>query len=189
MTPKTEYRVRAVTRYIVTRNCEHGTEELGEHANLALANEAGEAMAKAQQAADPDRSVTFHGIHQKHGAVMRCKVSLFDRMVNIAAATDGEGKYLGRMIEKPDSRGGTYKTPDPQDPANWRPDGEKLRFAAVCAGFDANGVANVEENRIFGHWSPSVNFEAVVRNQSVLEKLELGGEYYVDFIPAPKAAG
>lgn len=186
MTRNVEYRVRAVTRYIVTAHDDTSTTEVGEYRASELASGAAAALALAERTNGANAVfVPYEG--PPPGKVMRCKVSMTDRRVNVASATDDKGVYLGRMIERPDGREGTYKSADPTDPTNWRPDGEHIRFAAVCAGFDKDGVANVEENRIFGYWSPSVTFEAVVRNEDVLRNLQLGAEYYVDFIPAPKA--
>lgn len=186
---KIEYRVRAVTRYVVTQHEDGRTQEIGEYVASELASGAAAALAAFRREHEDGKDAVFVPYEgPPPGKVMRCKVSMFDRRVNVASATDDKGACLGRMIDRADGRGGTYKAPDPTDPANWRPDGEHIRFGAVCAGFDANGVANVEENRIFGFWSPSVNFDAVVRNEDVLRNLELGAEYYVDFIPAPKAA-
>ncbi|MFD3263181.1 hypothetical protein [Phenylobacterium ferrooxidans] len=193
-----EIRVRPVTRYQITIHETTGpdasgrgrssTIQFGEFDSLEVANRIGRMQADVEREAYAEESsinVSFHGVDQKPGVVMRCKVSLYDRMVNVASAVDADGKCLGKKIQRGEGAN-SYEAPDPQDPANWRPDGEKLRFAAVMAGFSADGVANVEENRIFGHWSPSFNLEAVVRNEHVLQELEQGAEYYVDFTPAPK---
>jgi hypothetical protein len=190
MTQELEYRVRAVTRFIVTEHdpVAKATTTIAEVDGGGTANTIAEAFAAAANAnpAGQLRARAVQITDAPPGKVMRCKVSMIDRRVNVASGLDEKGDYLGRMVERPDGRGGVYKSPDPTDPANWRPDGEHIRFGAVCAGFDKDGNANVEENRIFGYWSPSVNFDAVVRNEIVLQNLELGGEYYVDFIPAPK---
>lgn len=115
--------------------------------------------------------------------VMRCKVVLSGRMVNVAFATGPDGQPLGRQIVEGEGDR-AYKRPDPMDPANWRPDGEKLTFHAVCAGFTSDGEHNVAENRIFGKYSPTFDLNAVVKNDHVLAQLQQGKSYYVDFIPA-----
>lgn len=185
MSKPTEYRVRAVTRYVVTHHEDGRTQEVGEFVASELASGVGAALAIAhRERGDEAVFVPYEG--PPPGKVMRCKVVMHDRQVNIAFANDGEGKPLGRVITRGEGKY-AHEAPDPMDPTNWRGDGEKIRFGAVCAGFDKNGVANVEENRIFGYWSPSVTFEAVVRNEEVLRNLQLGAEYYVDFIPAPKS--
>jgi hypothetical protein len=185
---KIEYRVRAVARYVVTQHEDGRTQEIGEYVASELASGAAAALAAFRREHEDGKEAVFVPYEgPPPGKVMRFKVVMHDRRVSVASAVDADGQYLGRMIERGEGER-VYKSPDPTDPANWRPDGEYIRFGAVCAGFDANGVANVEENRIFGFWSPSVNFDAVVRNEDVLRNLELGAEYYVDFIPAPKAA-
>lgn len=186
MSKPIEYRVRAVTRYVVTQHEEGRTQEIGEYAATELAGGVAAALSIARRERGDDAVfVPYEG--PPPGKVMRCKVVMTDRQVNVASAVDEKGDYLGRMVDREYGDGKTYKSPDTMDPANWRPDGEKIRFGAVCAGFDKDGVANVEENRIFGYWSPSVTFEAIVRNEQVLRNLQVGAEYYVDFIPAPKA--
>lgn len=115
--------------------------------------------------------------------VMRCKVRLSSRMVNVTSAYDADGKPLGRTVTQGEGDR-AFTTADPMDPANWRPDGEKITFHAVSAHYDAEGESSVAENRIFGKYSPSFDITGVIKNKAVLEALEQGRSYYVDFIPA-----
>ncbi len=128
-------------------------------------------------------------------AVMRCKVTLYDRSQAYAEAPrDKDNKPPGRHTSEPYSwkRGdgsevtGVSVKADPTDPANIVLDGERLRFSAVCPPTcDPKGAP---ENLIFGQFTPSFQLEAHVRNKGVLDRLEKGRAYYVDFIPAPDAA-
>jgi len=193
-----EYRVRAVSRYVVTEhNPETGsTVQIAEVPTSGAAEVMAEAYALQTRSADSGRpAVAIPYTDAPPGKVMRCKVSLWGKTPNVAPAFDAEGKPLGRVIEverdayrpKP-GEPKTYleKVADDTDPMNYKSDGENLTFGVVCTGFDEKGNANVEENRIFGYWSPNVKMEMTVRNQSVLLALEKGAEYYVDFTPAPK---
>jgi hypothetical protein len=123
--------------------------------------------------------------------VMRCKVVLGSMGHAYAEAPrDAEGKPRGRYTESAYSyelRGGetisgiSY-TPDPTDPANIDLDGKHLTFYAVCPPpCDPNGAT---ENLIFGQYTPNFDLRAHVRNQAVLDRLEKGRAYYVDFTPA-----
>lgn len=190
-----EYGVRAVTRYIVTKHrsgegVPESTGEVAEVDTLTKANLIAEAMAGREPygSDNPDVAVKVNLLHEPPGRVMRCKVKLGSRQVALGyAPTNSEGKYPGRTVTIGEGER-AYQSPDLTDPANFRPDGEQLTFYAVTAGFASDGTANVEENRIFGHWSPQVEFKATVRNPDVLRNLgEAGEEFYVDFIRAPKA--
>lgn len=128
---------------------------------------------------------------EEHVAVMRCKVILHDRSHAYAEAKRAaDGKPPGRFTESSYSyktgRGeeisGVSYAADPTDPANIVLDGERLRFGAVCPpSCDPHGAP---ENAIFGEFTPSFHLEAHVRNRSVLDRLERGRAYYVDFTPA-----
>jgi hypothetical protein len=194
MSKTVEYRVRAVTRYVVTRfsaeNEKVSSEVIGEFENIELANHVGDSLARAHQF----YNATFHGLHETlPGKVMRCKVVLHSRSQAYAEAErDAEGKPPGRFTENPwsyERRGETVSgvgyVADPTDPANIVLDGEHLRFSAVCPPTcDPNGA---EENLIFGQYTPNFDLTAHVRNPSVLAALERGAAYYVDFTPAPGA--
>jgi hypothetical protein len=208
MTKSIEYRVRAVTRYVVTRNMSDpdngagSNETRGEFENANLADTVMTALASQERAWNhqkekeeiPIAVIPYEG--PPPGKVMRCKVSLWGKTPNVVPARDEKGNPPGRIIEverkayraKP-GEPETYleTTADESDPANYKADGENLTFGVVCAGFDEKGNANVEENRIFGYWSPNVKMEMTVRNANVLAVLEKGAEYYVDFTPAPKS--
>lgn len=44
-----------------------------------------------------------------------------------------------------------------------------------------------DENKSFAKWTPSAEFKISIDNPSAFGQLSQGHEYYVDFIPAPKA--
>ena len=104
----------------------------------------------------------------QHSRVMRMKLSLSSRLPQKAyAGRDTAGQEL------------------------YSEDGELLSFSAVwespAKGSADNGNA-CRENRIFTDMTPWVEFRAVVRNKTVLSHLGApGGQFYVDFIPAPVA--
>lgn len=183
-----EYRVRAVTRFVVTEHdpVNNTTTQIAEVDGGGTANLIAETFAAATNAAGHQPAKAVPVTDALPGKVMRCKVTLSSRMANVTWAIGEDGKPLGRTVMQGEGKY-AHEAPDSRDPANWRPDGENLGFYAVCAGFDANGVPNVEENRIFGYWSPNVEMKMTVRNQTVLDALEQGREYYVDFTPAPKS--
>lgn len=123
-------------------------------------------------------------------AVMRCKVVLNGRTQAYGEAPrDAEGKPPGRHEQYDWSYGegsgkcsGIGFRPDPTDPTNIVLDGESLSFHAVCPKTcDPNGA---DENLIFGQYTPNFQLTAHVRNRAVLDRLEQGHAYYVDFIPA-----
>lgn len=188
MTTKIEYRVRAVTRFIVTKHDpdKETTDKVCEVDAQYVANRIAEGL--ALEKLENGREAVAVPLHEAlPGKVMRCKVFLGARQANLAYANYENGTPRGRTITHGEGERASV-VPDPTDPANWRGDGEQLSFYAVCAGFNPQGVPNVEENRIFGYWSPSVEMKMTVRNQAVLDALEQGAEYYVDFTPAPKAS-
>lgn len=183
MSHEIEYRVRAVTRYTVTAHTAGTTKSVGEFDALELASGVGAALALAYREGGHGEATFTPYEGPLPGKVMRCKVVLHTRIPQWGANIDTDGNYLGRTIDN-----GGYKRPDPTDPANVKPDGDRLMFGAVCGSFDKDGNNAVEENRIFGYWSPSFSIDGHVRNQAVLANLEQGAEYYVDFTPAPKTA-
>lgn len=178
---KVEFRVRAVTRYVVTGKIgADSPHEKGEYANAATANQVAEALA-AHFPKDGYDVQAFPYEGPPPGKVMRCKVRLDVKIPAVQLIQDGSAG--GRMIETEGGR----KYPDNSDPANYRQDGENLTFNAVWGGADpVDGYNACHENRIFSKMSPHVNFQALVRNPDVLAALKQGAEYYVDFIEAPK---
>lgn len=192
MSKPTEYRVRAVTRFVVTQHEDGRTQEVGEFVASELASGVAAALALARrERGDEAVFVPYEG--PPPGKVMRCKVVLQDRSHAYAPAErDADNKPPGRYTETPWSHqrngqeySGVTVTADPTDPANIVLDGERLRFGAVCPPTcDPNGA---EENLIFGKYTPSFDLTAHVRNPDVLAALERGEAYYVDFTPAPKA--
>lgn len=186
-----EYRVRAVTRYVVTAHDDTSTQEVGEFRAVELASGAAAALAFSERENGANAVfLPFEG--PLPGKVMRCKVVLSSRSQAYAEAPrDKDGKPPGRYTESPWSykRGGQTisgigYTADQTDPANIVLDGESLHFSAVCpTTCDPNGA---DENLIFGQYTPNFNLSAHVRNQGVLASLERGASYYVDFTPVPK---
>lgn len=107
-------------------------------------------------------------LHRRdHPAVMRCKVVLGSRM------------HAFRPKD------GSWRT-DPQA-SEVVLDGEQLHFGAVCPPTCNSGPDASPENLIFGEMTPNFSLTCHVRNAAVLERLERGQAYYVDFIPAPAA--
>jgi hypothetical protein len=184
-----EYRVREVTRFIVT---EHDP-RANTTTQIAEVDGGGTAMAiaKAFAQACAEEAIAVPPEAPPPGKVMRCKVVLNDRSQAYGQAERVDGKPPGRYTEEPynyESRGQTVSgvsiIPDQTDPANIVLDGERLSFSAVCPPpCDPNGA---EENLIFGQYTPSFQLTAHVRNHSVLGALEKGRAYYVDFTPAPR---
>lgn len=102
-----------------------------------------------------------------HPPVMRCKVNLTSR---VGAFKRKDGKWASQ-----------------NEPADVEFDGEHLAFHAVCPPSCDSSPNASPENAIFGAMTPNFHLNCHVRNGHVLEALELGRSYYVDFIPAPQA--
>lgn len=183
---KIEYRVRAVTRYVVTRFDGASTTEMGEYASTDLASRIGGALALREQKCCPGADASFEPYEgPPPGRTMRCKVQLSDRRqsVNLAHGSQAQGRKEVR-----DGPHGDYTWVDPTDPANYVMDGEGFTFHAVWGGQDpADGKNACRENRIFADATPQFHLSCLVRNPAALAALgKSGDEYYVDFIPAPK---
>ena len=176
--PRIEYRVRAVTRYIVTRH-ENGSlgepgsgslKEFGEFPRADLADTVATGLADQERrltSAEPTDVYAIAYAGPPPGRVMRCKVTLTHRAPAWKLAEWGKGT---------------------SDPANLTWDGESLTFHAICPP-TCNGAPNASpENAIFGEFTPMFALSAQVRNQDVLDALERGRDYYVDFTPAPLPA-
>jgi len=185
-----EYRVRAVTRYVVTEHTlvggeSKGTSECGEFKTADQANLAAHGLAFAYRGEGTSYNFPYEG--PPPGKVMRCKVVLHGRQQAWGEAPrDANGKPPGRYEERPwesGGRSGVFIYADPTDPANIVLDGETLQFSAVCPP-SCGGSA--PENAIFGQYTPNFDLRAHVRNPDVLATLEQGREYYVDFTPAPR---
>ncbi len=61
-------------------------------------------------------------------------------------------------------------------------DGDKyaaVRFGAVWEG---STEKQMSENAVFGAATPVAEFNAIIHNQDVIAKLEVGKEYYLDFV-------
>lgn len=56
----------------------------------------------------------------------------------------------------------------------------QVRFGAVWEGSTEKQQAS--ENAVFGQWTPFGEFNATIMNPDVLAALEVGAEYYLDFI-------
>jgi len=196
-----EYRIRAVTRFIVTR-CEISadlgkegevlttSEVASDFSNLGQATKVGEALARGESSA---KFFPYEG--PPPGKVMRCKAVMTHKTPNVSLAyvwreEDAPGRYTATPYEyeqKGEKRSSVTITLDPTDPANYRQDGVNVCFAAVWGGQDPEDGKNAcRENRIFADATPNVTFNATVRNNAVTDRMEVGEEFYVDFIPAPK---
>lgn len=57
-------------------------------------------------------------------------------------------------------------------------DQAKVRFGAV---WEPSTGTPLSENAVFGKYTPYAEFIASIHNQSVIDSLEVGAEYYVDF--------
>jgi hypothetical protein len=182
MSKPIEYRVRAVTRYVVTRHDpDHPgatTSQIGEYGAAELAGGVAAALALAERENNGAEAVFIPYEGPPPGKVMRCKVTLSAMQPNVHLVYHETG---GRRVPHAD---GT--TPDQTDPMNYVQDGVNVHFNAVWAGQAEDGGNAARENRIFAFASPHVEFRATVRNKDVTDKLEVGRQYYVDFIPAPE---
>lgn len=188
MTKELEFRVRAVTRFIVTEHdpVAKTTTTIAEVEGGGTANAIAEAFAASANAGAGElRARAVPITDSPPGKAMRCKVVLTGKTANIWPLSGPD--VPGRKTEEINSQGRPYTRPDPTDPANFRMDGVNLSFAAVWGGQDpVDGKNACHENRIFADATPSLTFNATVRNQGVTDALETGQEFYVDFIPAPK---
>ena len=191
MTCKSEWRVRAVTRYIVTKFVQSSPSEpgasntFGEYEELAAAENVARAMAAEERGICPTWDVSAPPyVGPGPGKVMRCKVVMSDKRPNVHLQYHDP---KGRMIEHRDGSGHGHLRADAQDPANYTQDGVNVSFHAVWGGQDpVDGKNACRENRIFADATPSLTFSATVRNPSVTDQLTVGDEFYVDFTPAPK---
>jgi hypothetical protein len=59
----------------------------------------------------------------------------------------------------------------------------KVEFGAVWEGSPEKQAES--ENAIFGKQTPQARFDATIRNQAVIDKLQPGKKYYVTFTEAP----
>lgn len=192
-----EIRVRPVTRYQITIHETTGpdasgrgrasTIQFGEFDSLDVANRIGRMQADVEREAyaeEPSTNVSFHGVDQRPGVDMRCKVALSDRRPNVRLQWGGEAQ--GRK-ETRDGPNGDYTWVDPADPMNYVIDGETVTYHAVWGGQAEDGKNACRENRIFSDATPSFSLSCVIRGPDALAALgEPGAEYYVDFTPAPK---
>lgn len=62
--------------------------------------------------------------------------------------------------------------------------GARVTFGAVAPSFDDEGNNIVEENRVFGKWTPSASLDMTINNPTAAKQFEKGQSYYVDFTPA-----
>lgn len=155
-----EYRVRPVTRYVLTKsrirsskaNSPDGTvSEVGEFQSLSTANTVGAALAAKEpyEGAD-DVSVTFEGFTppgEKVRAKFRCSAIM---------------------------------------PATYKESGSVVHMNAVWGGASEDGGNAALENRIFSKATPNATLQMEIRNEAALAKFVVGQEYYLDFTPANK---
>lgn len=163
MSKKIEWRLRAVTRYQLTRyesddeqHPMHGTMVMpaGEFDSLSLGMEIGHAMAAKDIAANPNVTVEFDDLNIPHPKVR-------------AKFTCSELRPF-RDAPWPDDR-----------------DGGVVGLAAVYeSGADDGGNACLE-NRIFGKATPWGNIQMGIANPDAYARFTRGQAYYVDFIPVP----
>lgn len=59
----------------------------------------------------------------------------------------------------------------------------QVEFGAVWEGSPEKQAES--ENAIFGQQTPQARFDATIRNQAVIDKLQPGKKYYVTFTEAP----
>lgn len=173
---KYDFRVRAVTRYVVTScainddegsTAKHSTSpvEMGVYTDSDTASRVARSLA-AVECINGGTAEAFPWEGPPPGKVMRCKVTLNNR-VQAWKSADGSWKV--------------------DDPTKIVGDGAFLSFSAVCPP-TCNSAPNASpENAIFGEFTPSFTLTCHVRNEDVLEALERGRDYYVDFTPAPQA--
>lgn len=63
---------------------------------------------------------------------------------------------------------------------------------SIALTFNAVGKSEVypadgyDENNTFARWTPSAELKMYITNPDLLDKFELGHEFYVDFTPAVK---
>ncbi len=195
MSKPTEYRVRAVTRYLVTQHEDGRTQEVGEFAASEVAGAVAAALAIARRENGQEAVfIPYEG--PPPGKVMRCKVVLTSKQPNVSLAYVGrEEDAPGRYTLKPweyerygKKESGVSIELDPSDPANYRQDGISVGFSAVWGGTAEDGKNACRENRIFADATPSFTIAGTIRNADVTSQLNVGEEFYVDFVPAPKPA-
>lgn len=63
---------------------------------------------------------------------------------------------------------------------------ERLTLTGVAKSDGPYPADGSDENNSFARWSPSVSFDMLIANPSLVGTFELGDTFYVDFIPAPK---
>lgn len=79
----------------------------------------------------------------------------------------------------------SVSVPDPENPGKYKSERKEMHSLELFPVY-GNGDPN-HENTKFWQASPSGKIELGVVNLDAVKDLELGGEYYVDFTPAPKA--
>jgi hypothetical protein len=57
----------------------------------------------------------------------------------------------------------------------------QLEMAAVCksSGYPEDGS---DENNTFARWTPTANLKMSITNPNLVDKFEVGKEFYVDFL-------
>lgn len=186
MSKPIEYRVRAVTRYIVTKHDpeRESTDLVCEVSAQYVANRIATGLALEKLENDRE-AVAIPMDAPPPGKAMRCKLVLVDKKPYAQLITGPAAK--GRTEIRTNDQGRDYTWVDPGDPANYYIDGEFVDFTAVWGGSAADGGNAAMENRIFGDATPNFRASGYVRNQGALANLSVGEEYYVDFTPARKA--
>jgi hypothetical protein len=60
-----------------------------------------------------------------------------------------------------------------------------VTFNAVCKK-EAYPSDGIDEDNTFARWTPSAELKMQIANPDLIDKFELGQEFYVDFTPAVK---
>jgi hypothetical protein len=63
---------------------------------------------------------------------------------------------------------------------------ERLQLSGVAKSDGPYPADGSDENNSFARWSPSVSFDMLIANPSLVGTFEVGDTFYVDFTPAPK---
>lgn len=99
---------------------------------------------------------------EEHPAAVRCKFQVWGHTPAVRQEIGPDGNWTDKHLA----------------------DGVVVQMGAVCAGYDADGESEIEENRIFGKWTPSGSISLHLRSAPAIAALASGRQFYVDFIPA-----
>ncbi len=162
-----EYRVRAVTRYIVTRaeksEVKHNSvDERGEFDSLELAETVAIALFNQERYHMPEEG-------------KEVTIASSDKNVTYASIAPVLPKVRTKFVC-------TSSVPYP-DLENG---GHYIQMSAVWDGAAEDGGNSALENRIFAKWTPSAYITMQIVNPDGYKVFKPGENYYVDFFPIPK---